>query len=125
MFRLIKPNMSFSQQMQQINIDSETFFQRFRLLKPNMGFRQQKGFIPGWIVQLVQCVKVSISQSLIHSVIVCNSFFRKTVPIVPIVQLSKLSEHQLLMNPPPSRPPRASFSNSALKGLPKNLDVDL
>ena len=65
-------------------------------------------------------------QSVNHSFIQSssdNSFFRKTVPIVPIVQLSKLSEHQLLMNPPPSRPPRASFSNSALKGLPKILTL--
>ena len=64
-------------------------------------------------------------QSINHSFIQ-SSFDNslKTVQIVPIVQLSKLSEHELLMTPP-SRPPRASFSNSALKGLPKNLDIDL
>ena len=58
-------------------------------------------------------------QSINHSFIQ-SSFDNslKTVQIVPIVQLSKLSEHELLMTPP-SRPPRASFSNSALKGLPK------
>ena len=71
--------MSFSQNMQQINIDSEKIFQRFRLLKPNMSFRQRKGFIPGWIVHLFRCVKVLISQSLIKRRIIKQSIINELI----------------------------------------------
>ena len=59
--------------------------------------------------------------SLIHSVIVCNLFLAKK-PFRSF-QSFNFRNYLNIRTPPPTRPPRASFSNSALKGLPKILTL--
>ena len=102
-----------------------TFFSKVSITQAEHGFSSAKRVYPR-LDRAIGPVCESINQSITHSFShrLTIRFFRKTVPIVPIVQLSKLSEHPLLITPP-----LTSASGFVFKfcpqGFTKNLDIDL